>query len=217
MFPETEIGRNHWLFRAYLWQLDSTRYPAPSVVEAFKLSRRPIADTLKAMLIAGLGAPPEVHLDLVSEKTGISRLTLEAYEILFFNVLDRPQDGAYLSSIVYPQGRLVVYDEDYFETAPISDLMLRAAYDHRDIELVERLSGLDGSGYEAGLRELRDLERELEARFISTADVMARSEFLNQRSAAMERATALLAAQRSSRNQPLVEAAQSDMGPFPAN
>jgi hypothetical protein len=55
----------------------------------------------------------DAHLALVAEVTGIPRLTVEAFEILFFNVLDSHQDGLYLSNWAYPRGRLVEFDEDY--------------------------------------------------------------------------------------------------------
>ncbi len=208
-FPETVLGRDHWLFRAYLWQVNQAAYPAPHVAEAAHLSRLPIANTLKAMLITGLGDPPAKHLDLVAAKTGIPRPTVEAYEILFFNVLDRPSDEAYLSSIVYPEGRLVEYDEDYFETAAIPDLILRAAYSHRGIELVERLAGMRGANYAEEMQDRRDYERELEQKFMGTALVMASCGYMNQRSPAIQRATTLLAAGRSSRNQPQAETTPS--------
>jgi hypothetical protein len=201
-FPMTVIGRDHWLFQAYLLHLNPTGRFDPSVLEAHQLSQQPgISATLKAMLIAGLGEPVDAHLNLVAEKTGISRRTVEAFEVLFFNVLDRHEDGLYLSEIVYPDGRLVEFAEDYFESTPISDLLIRAGYNHRDVDLVAHLSGLDDASFVAALAKLKDREAELEKQIMGNALVMAQSGLLNQRSAGMQRATTLLSASRSARNQ----------------
>lgn len=200
-FPETVIGRDHWLFRAYMMCLDPVAYHDNDVDGAYRLSQKATSATLKAMLIAGLGAPVDAHLDIVARKSGIARRTVEAFEILFFNVLDRHQDGLYLSNIVYPDGRLVEFDDDYFETTPIPDLILRAAYDHRDIDLVVRLAGMKDESCVKALVALRDPEAELGKQFMGNALLMAQSGLLNQRSVGLQRAMALLAASRSPRNQ----------------
>jgi hypothetical protein len=149
------LGRDHWLFRAYMMHLNPSAYHDPDVDAAYYLSQQATTSAkLKAMLIAGLSEPVDAHLDIVAEKTGISRRTVEAFEVLFFNVLDRHEDGLYLSEIVYPEGRQVEFAENYFESAPISDLLLRAAYNHRDVDLVAHLSGLDDASFVAALGKL---------------------------------------------------------------
>ncbi len=125
---------------------------------------------------------------------------MEAFEILFFNVLDRHEDGLYLSHIVYPEGRLVEFDENYFANTPDCDLILRAGYNHRDVDLVAQLVGMGDSSYVTELGARRDHEAELERQFMGNALVMGQSGLLNQRSAGMQRAVALLAARRSSRS-----------------
>lgn len=208
-FQETVIGRNHWLFRAYTHILNPSVHSDHNVEEAHTLSKQSTSATLKAMLIAGLGDPVDEHLDLVAEKFGTSRRTVEAFEILFFNVLDRHKDGLYLSNIVYPEGRSVEFEEDYFETASIPDLLLRAAYNHRDLDLVVRLAGMDATAY---AQELGDREAALEKALMGNGLVMARAGLLNQRSAGIQRASTLLTASRSSRNnpQPKVESPDFD-------
>ncbi len=150
------------------------------------------------MLMTGLGDPIDTHLNLVAEKAGIPRPTVEAFEILFFNVLVRHQDGLYLSSLAYPDGRLVELDEDYFGTTPVTDLLLRAAYNYRDIDPVSRLASMDST---ACLRDLSALhaggaEAELEKKMVGNALLMAKLGLLNQRSVGIQRATTMLAARR---------------------
>jgi hypothetical protein len=149
---------------------------------------------LKALLITGLGQPIDEHLGLVAEKTGYPKLTVEAFEILFFNVLDRHQDGLYLSAIVYPETRAVELADDYFETVPVEDMLLRVAYNRRDIDLVLHLAGMTDADRRKELRSLRDSEQELTSQILGNALFMAKIGLMNQQSAGMEKAAALLAA-----------------------
>jgi hypothetical protein len=82
--PVTVIGRDQWLFRAYLAFLNPRAYRTSSVDAAYHLSQQPTTSAmLKAMLIAGLAEPIDAHLTLVAEKANIPRRTVEAFEILF--------------------------------------------------------------------------------------------------------------------------------------
>ena len=203
VFPVTVIERDHWLWNAYLMHLDPIIFRHGDVETAFQISRQPgLSGKLKAMLMAGVGAPVDAHLNLAAEKTGIPRRTVEAFEILFFNVLDRQQDGLYLSSLAYPDGRLVEPDEDSFETTPIPDLLLRAAYNYRDINLVAHLAGMTEADRNKELTALRDLEGELEARIFGNAQLIAKLGILNQPSVGLQRATQLLSSGRSRKSKP---------------
>ncbi len=199
-FPVPMIGRDQWVFAAFLFILDPQKYADQHVEEAYQIHQDPGRSVkLKALLIAGLGQPAADHLNLVAEKTGIPRLTVEAYETLFFNVLDRHRDGAYISNIVYPEGRVVEFNEDYFETTPVGDLLLRAAYNHRDLDLVLRLAGMTDAALRTGLHDM--LAEELESRIMGNALLMAMLGLHNQRSAGLERAMALLTASQKQPNQ----------------
>ena len=199
-FPLVAIGRDRWLFRAYLLHLNPNGHSDLSVREAYNISRQPSTSAkLKAMLITGLGDPIDAHLDIVAAKSGIPRPTVEAFEVLFFNVLDRHQDGAYISHIVYPDGRAVELKEDYFETTPIPDLLLRVAYNKRDIDLVARLSGMDASCCAKELASLQNAGSELEKHIMANALLIGEIWLLNQPSVGMQRAIALLTAKRSAR------------------
>lgn len=214
-FPVDVTGRDHWLHIAYLMHLDPGTYCNHDVEAAYQISQQSgISGKLRALLIAGLGEPIEPHLNLVAEKTGIPKRTVEAYEILFFNVLERHKDGLYLSHIAYPEGRAVEFNDDYFETTPIPELLLRAAYNYRDITLVLRLAGMEDEDCVKELATLqeRDAERELEARIMGNALALAQSGLINQRSVGLQRATALLAGSRSSRMKTQSVAETSDFG-----
>ena len=202
-FPVTVTGRDHWLFSAYLMHLDPVAHYRSDVETAFQIFQHPgLSAKLKALLITGLGHPVDAHLNLVAEKTGIPRRTVEAFEILFFNVLDRHQDGLYLSNLAYPDGRLVEFDEDYFETTPVADLILRAAYNHRDINRIMRLTGMTEEDCRKELTTLHDGKAKLAARIVGNALLIAKLGTLNQPSVGLQRATQLLASGRSRKSKP---------------
>lgn len=203
MFPVTVIGRDHWLFKVYLMHLDPVAFRNGDVETAFQISQQPgLSAKLKALLMAGVGDPVDAHLNLVAEKAGIPRRTVEAFEILFFNVLDRQQDGLYLSSLAYPDGRLVELDEDYLETTPIADLFLRAACNYRDIQLVLRLAGMTEEDCRKEITALRNGEAKLEALIFGNGLLIVQTGILNQPSVGLQRATQLLASGRSLMSKP---------------
>lgn len=152
--------------------------------------------------MTGLGHPIDAHLSRVAEMTGIPKRAVEAFEILFFNVLDRHQDKAYLSEIVFPETRVVEQAEEYMETTPVADLILRAAYNQRDLALVARLAGMTEADCKKELTALSDNEAKLAARIFGNALLVAKLGILNQPSVGMQRATQLLASGRSRKSKP---------------
>lgn len=90
------------------------------------------------------GADRKEHLDALAQHMGISRPLANAYEKLFFNVIDRSKDEKFLMNVVYPDTRLVEFVEDYAQTVGISKLMLRSAYNN----------GVDHLLHMAGARDM---------------------------------------------------------------
>lgn len=194
-FPFELIGRDRWLFIAYMTLLNPSVHSDRDVEQAREIHQNPgYAAKLNALIMAGLGQPIDAHLQLVSEKAGFPKRTVEAYETLFFNVLDRTADRAYISQIVYPDTRVVELAEDYFGTTPTADLLLRAAYQHRDIDLVLRLAGMTDKACRQEVAALSTQERQLTDAIMGNALLLSKLGLLNQRSTGLARTTTLLAA-----------------------
>lgn len=193
-FPLQLVGRDRWLFIAYMALLNPATHHDRDVEDARQFRANPgTAAKLNALIMAGLGQPTDDHLQLVAEKTGFSKGAVEAYETLFFNVLDRAADRAYISQVVYPDTRVVELAEDYFDTTPAADLLLRAAYNHRDIDLVLRLAGMTAKACRQELAALSTQEKEVTDAIMGNALLMSKLGLLNQRSTGLTRATSLLA------------------------
>lgn len=67
---------------------------------------------------------------------------IEAYETLFWNVVDRAEDLAYLQNLIYPSGRMEEMVNGYMQNANLDSLLRRIGYN----------SGLEDLSWGAGLR-----------------------------------------------------------------
>ena len=201
-FPIMLHGRDEWVHKAYLLRMDPWKNYDQHVIEAYHLAQfvngaPNLRQHLKAML---LSFRPETdaaaHLREVSLKTGVSVRTLDAFEILFFNVIDRRNDALYLAQEVYPDTRLVEFDENYLKNSTHEDLIKRVAYNHRNMDLTAYLSGLGDHTYLRKLAASDDREMELTRFLMGNGLLLAHTSLLNQRTIGMSRASTLLAASR---------------------
>lgn len=203
-FPTMLGGRDVWVYKAYALCLDPWENYDEHVVEAYHLAKfvngaPNLRQHLKAMLLSFReNATAESHLLEVSRKTGVSVATLDAFEILFFNVIDRRADALYLAQEVYPDTRLVEFDENYLRNSSHEDLIKRVAYNHRDMDLTAYLTGLGDHTFLRKLAASEDREAELTRFLMGNGLILAHSNLLNQRTIGMSRASTLLAAARQS-------------------
>lgn len=203
-FPVTLMGRDQWVFKAYLMKLDPWSNYDRHVAEAYHLAQfvknsPNLGQHLKAMLLSFQDhATPESHLQAVHERTGVPVATLDAFEILFFNIIDRRGDALYLASEVYPDTRLVEFDDNYLRNSTHADLIKRVAYNHRDMDLTAYLAGLGDHTYLRKLAASDDREADLTRYLMGNGLILAHTSLLNQRSIGMNRVSSLLAASRQS-------------------
>jgi hypothetical protein len=205
-FPMPLMGRDAWVYRAYLMMCRPGGNFNKHVAEAYHLatfvrSEPDLGSMLKAMLMSfHEHATWENHLAAVSARTGIAKETIEAFEILFFNVYDRACDGAYLACEFYPDTRAVEFDEDYLRNSSHAELLKRVAYNHRDLGLSAYLAGIGDHTYLKKLAASDDRESELTRFIMGNGLLLTHSNMLNQKSVGMQRASQLLAATRQSGN-----------------
>lgn len=203
-FPMRLTGRDQWVYRAYLLRLNPRKYLDDNIMEAYHLAKfvngaPNLKQHLKAMLLSFNDTDNAYqHLQKVSRKTGVSLETLDAFEILFFNVIDRRGDYAYLVQEVYPETRIPEMDENYMRNSTHEDLIKRVAYNHRDIDLTAYMAGFGDHTYMKKLAASDDREAELTRFLMGNGLMLAHTSLLNQRTIGMNRATSLLAAARQS-------------------
>ena len=202
-FPVTSVASgDHWLFRAYMMRLDSARWECDEISDAWAIANLPAARSLKSkicgMLLSGCGRPGDIHRREVSEASGIPLRTIEAFDTLFYNVLDRCSEQAFMSEQVYPHSRMVEFREDYMQNADVSDLLKRAGYNHRDLELATFLAGIGDQSYMAKLASKDDREQELTRQLMGNALLLVSAGALNQKAVGLSRSLHLLASSRQS-------------------
>ena len=201
-FPGPVYGKDGWVFRAYLMCLDGKRNYDPHVAEAYALHMlepkfNAPREKLKALLTAiSTKETSARHILAVARVTGIPPETVEAFETLFYNLLDRRDEaGMLMSETMYPNTRLVELRQDYIDTSPMTDIVRRAGYNTGELDLASFLAGFGTSAY-LDSDHSRDIEDEITKRIIANGMLWARANLLNQSTPGMSRTTALLTAKR---------------------
>ncbi len=165
---------DRWIFRAYAHMLG--QYD-PAVAEANAIATEPalrgIANLLRALLIC-----KDAQAVDIAKRTGVRVDVLLAFEKLFYNVLDRHADSAYIATMVYPETRMREIYEDYVESETWGALLVRVGF-NRGTEAVALLAGLVSSSV---LRsgEGAALADQLEATIMANALMVVHAGFVHQ-------------------------------------
>lgn len=205
-FPIAVYKRDYWVFRAYLMLLDPWRNYDRHIADAYHICNPPTGSpdlnkALRAMLLTANKFTSTGKIAEVALKTGLPKDTIEAYESLFYNILDRQDDLLYIAHLVYPNTRMVEFADDYFQSTPLGDLLKRAGYNHKDMDLTSYLAGIGDRDYMARISAAENREAELSKNIMGNGLILSRANLLNQRSIGMSRASTLLAASRQSGQQ----------------
>ena len=205
--PTTLCRHDTWVFKAWLMRRSPARFYDRFIAEAFALARLPalrsVGELVRAAILSSCINPDDRcnQERSVSENTGISPWTIQAFEALFYNVYDRAKDHAYLANVLYPETRLVEFHEDYFKNVDVSDLLKRASYNHKELHMTLYLAGVGDATYLSKLAERPDREMLLAKQIIGNALLLSYSGMLNQRSIGMSRGQSLMVATRQSGTQ----------------
>lgn len=123
VFPAILHGDDLYVWRAYKYLQG---YEDPVIASALSLTlpkNKNLKEQINALLVT-----KDVTPGFISKRLSIDINTIIAYEKLFFNVLDRKKDHAFIAQVVYPEGRLVEAAENYVESTGMGDILLRAGF-----------------------------------------------------------------------------------------
>lgn len=137
-FPAILHGDDIFVWRAYKYLLGQQDPVISATLALTSPDNKVLTDQIKALLIVD-----DVTHGFVANKLHLPIETVIAYEKLFFNVIDRKKDHAFIASIVYPEGRLVEAMESYVENTGMDQILLRAGF----------TKGSDHVLYAIGLKE----------------------------------------------------------------
>lgn len=125
-FPAFLHKDDLFVWRAYKYMQG---FEDPAVAGAVALTAKGnenLAADIQALLIA----KTVTDHGYIASRLSLPVSVVAAYEKLFFNVLDRKNDHAYIASIVYPESRMVEVMKDYLEHTSINTLLMRSGYNH---------------------------------------------------------------------------------------
>ena len=130
-FPIITEGPDNWVFKAWaLLRFGASvvdRRDIETIQGAWALhhdeNHAASANAVRALLLS-----EESTVDSVAEDTNLDRDLVEAYEVLFFNVIGRRHDLLFLRNLVYPHSRFDEMSEDFAKVTSYRDRMLRASY-----------------------------------------------------------------------------------------
>jgi len=87
-----------------------------------------------------------VTCERIAELTCMSVKAVQTYSELWFDVRDRFDDLCFIANIVYPDTRQVEFMPDYYATVQPEQLLLRAAHNTEDVDVVLQLFGAVSAG-----------------------------------------------------------------------
>lgn len=122
-FPAILHGDDLYIWRAYNYLNGADDGVIQEAVALTLDINRNTREQIEALLVAD-----GVDCGFVARSLRIPEEVVKAYEKLFFNILDRKQDHAFLANLVYPNGRMVEAMEDYLLRTDLGALMMRAGY-----------------------------------------------------------------------------------------
>lgn len=143
-FPAFLHKDDLFVWRAYKYMQG---FEDPVIAGAVALTL-PANENLQADIKALLMAKDVKDHNYIASRLSIPVSIIAAYEKLFFNVLDRKDDHAYIASIVYPESRMVEAMKDYLEHTGIDALLMRAGYNHGE-NIVLYMMGIGQHPYKA--------------------------------------------------------------------
>jgi len=203
-FPIFPLGKLTWLFRALLWKTHPELYgDHPSVVpviDAWNIKSGEANRATRAVLNAALIAE-DATIEAVAAALNLPVNTVEAYEVLFFNVIGRKENPMYLRNIAYPETRLVETLEHYLEETDPDTLLLRIGYNQGLQQVLLAAGLLDNPA--AGMTEA-EAAVQFKDEMLATSIKLVAAGFLNyeKKHPAIKRAMEFIKASKTSRQAP---------------
>lgn len=174
--PTFLSGRDSIIWTAYFYCQDPLLYRDETLIQAIGYmapNRRKDQAVLNALLMSN-----DADLETIASHLNTTVEVISAYEILFFNIIDRKIDQLFLASIVYPNARVVELFDHYVENEYLDMLLMRAGFNN-GIKHVLYLAGFPSDLLKQGMSG-KEVPAQLTARIMANGYIMAVNGFLNQ-------------------------------------
>jgi hypothetical protein len=163
-----------WVWTAYLYHCNPRKYRDERLLKAFRFMSDASKErhTINALLIR-----PNATIEEVAATVRVEPDVIAAYEALFYNILSRKDDALFLSSVAYPNGRLVEAYNHYVVNEGLDTLLLRAGYNN-SVEDVLYWAGFPETTLDRYMG--KDIAGRLESMIFANAFVLAKNGWINQ-------------------------------------
>jgi hypothetical protein len=164
----------NFLVRAYNYLFNNARDPKLQQAEAYASTLSPYyKDTINSLLFVD-----NITVGDIAKKLGVDTEIIRLYEKLFFNILDRKEEYMFITSLVYPEGRLEEMDPKYADKVCYGTLAKRAAFNNGSEDALVA-AGFPSSFMTEGTAE--DNSTRLESAMMANAYWLMRNGFGNSR------------------------------------
>lgn len=184
-----------YLVKAY--QMERYGIPDEDIVEAIGLTRKSMQyfnNLLKSLLLT-----EDATYESVAEASGIRLPVVKAFESLFYNIMDRKKEAAWLASHVYPEFRFSELMDNYIKNESLGTILQRTGY-NTNMNDVLYLAGFKNDKI-TKVRDASEMAMKLEGAIMANGYFLARAGFLNQRNASgLSNAKNLIAASKQAGN-----------------
>jgi len=187
--PAALTGDDYHLLLAFQMQTDPL-FKHEAVEHAYSIHTD--RDAYDRNLIEAALLSTNSTIEEASSYVGIPVETIEAYEKLFFNALDRKADAYIIAQHLYPNSRIETFQDDHLMAVDQGLLMKRAGY-HNGIEDVIYFAGFQESTL-LNLAGSSNTAAKLEGMLMANGYILARNGWANQRGVGISQAKALIAA-----------------------
>ena len=161
-----------------LYKFETRKHKDRNIIHALALrdkSNKFYRNTLESLFLAD-----DATYKVIAEKTGIKKEVVYLYEQLFFNVMDRKDDFAFIAETVYPEHRFVEFEDNYTKNESSNFLLKRSSYNN-GIDDVLHLAGFKSEN-NIDANNVTENANRLESTILSNGYYLARNGYLNQRS-----------------------------------
>lgn len=196
-----------YIERAYNFERFGVPDPAIMQAIAFNAKECKEIDTiLQSFLVI-----EDIDFKTIADQVGIYEDAVKAYEALFFNVIDRAEESAWLASIIYPESRFVEMSPTYVQDAGYQWLLKRSGYNN----------GLEAAAHFSGMRtaintDMVNASQKMENALMINGYLLATNGFVNQREAqGIHHAKTIISAEKQGGNQSgPVDEATGELGEY---
>lgn len=163
--------------RCYYWyRFKKTDSELTHVMALRHPSQRFFTNTMEAMFMA-----EDVDSGTVAKEVGLPEPVVHLYEKLFFNVVDRRRETAFIARIAYPEHRYQEFKASEMKNTGNQDLLKRAGFNN-GIEDVLFFSGLSRGSPILNITNA-DLSERFENVVLNTGLLLARNGYVHSRDA----------------------------------